>query len=96
MASPLTTTGNAYVNDYKKQDKHPDFTGFLDISREQIQALIEQGKSGQEPKLALALWVYPSKRDPNERRFFITAEPKEKRSNKPKPKDDWGNTDVPF
>ena len=90
--SESKSTGNLFVNDYKKQDKHPDYTGYLDITREQIQELIALGKAGEEVKLKLGMWIYPSKRDPNEQRFFMVAEAgKGKQQKKPS-----GWDDTPF
>lgn len=68
------STGNLFVNDYKKQDKHPDYTGYLEITRTQIEELVKMGQAGEEVKLKLGLWIYPSKRDPDEQRFFLVAE----------------------
>jgi hypothetical protein len=93
---PLKSTGNVFVNDYKKQDKQPDYTGYLDITREQIEALIKMGQSGEDVKLKLAVWVYPSKRNPEESRFFISAEPPQKKGGDT---GGWGATkksDTPF
>jgi len=72
--SEKKSTGNLFVNDYKKTDKQPDYTGFLEITREQIQELVNIGKAGGEVKLKLGCWEYPSKRDANQIRLFIVAE----------------------
>lgn len=77
------STGNLFVNDYKKQEKQPDYTGYLDITKDQIQELIALGKTGQEVKLKLGCWIYPSKRDPNESRFFLVSEAGQPEQTKP-------------
>jgi hypothetical protein len=40
----------------KTGEKQPDFKGKLEVTREQIEMLIQMGKSGQEPKLQVAAW----------------------------------------
>lgn len=83
------TTGNLFVNDFKTAKKHPDYTGSLDISREQINALVQMGKEGKPVKLQLGCWEYPSKRNANEIRLFIVAEP----SKGKKKSSGWDDTD---
>jgi hypothetical protein len=84
------STGNLYVNEYKKAgEKKPDFTGFLDLTREQVIDLVNDGKAGKEVKLKLGCWKYPSKRNPQQVRLFLvaeTGEPEKKQSN-----DSWGS-----
>jgi hypothetical protein len=86
------STGNLFVNDYKEKDKQPDYTGYLDITRTQVEELVASGKKGEDVKLKLGLWIYPSKRDPeNEQRFFLVAE-----SGQGKKKKSSGWDDTPF
>jgi hypothetical protein len=90
-----SSIGNLFVNDYKVQgSKMPDFTGFLEITRDQIQDLIADGKAGKDVKIKLAAWEYPSKKDPNQIRYFIVAETGEKQESKPK--NEWADDPVPF
>lgn len=89
------STGNVFVNDYKKADKHPDYTGYLEINSQQIKELVAMGRAGDEVKLKLGMWIYPSKRDPNEDRFFIVAESGQGQGSKKK-KSEWDDDDVPF
>ena len=84
------STGNLYVNDYKKLPKQPDFTGSLEITKEQINKLIELGKAGEAVKLKLGMWKYPSKTDPNQDRFFLVAECGE--FEKKPAANEWGDT----
>ena len=71
--------GNLYVNEYhKKGDKKPPFTGYLEVTKEQIEQLINKGKRGEKTNIQLALWKYPSKRNPNEVRLFLSANVAEK------------------
>ena len=96
MDDATKTTGNLFVNDYKKQDKHPDYTGYLDISSEQVDAIVAMAQAGQEPKLKLGCWIYPSKRNADEIRMFLVAEPNKPKENKEQ--GGWSNskTKVPF
>ncbi len=84
------STGNLYVNNYKKTAKQPDYTGSLEITKEQITKLIDLGKSGEDVKLKLGCWQYPSKTDPSQLRFFIVAECGE--YEKKPAANDWPNT----
>ena len=92
------STGNLYFNDYKEPGtKKPDYTGWLELTRDQINALIAQGKAGKKVQLKLGCWEYPSKTNAQQSRFFIVAEP-DNYEKKEKPESNgWGNTDdVPF
>lgn len=82
------STGNLFVNDYKKTDKHPDYTGYLELTKEQITDLIAVGKAGGEIKIQLGCWEYPSKRNANQNRYFIVAETGKEEAKKT---DDWAN-----
>ena len=92
------STGNLYVNDYKEAgSKQPDYTGSLELTREQIQDLIADGKAGKKVELKLGSWEYPSKRDANQKRYFIVAESGEVSKEKPQKKSNgWDDDDVPF
>jgi hypothetical protein len=57
-----------------KNAKAPDYTGFIEITREQIEALIADGRAGKDVKLKVGMWQYPSKSDPNQHRFFLVVE----------------------
>lgn len=90
--SDLKTTGNLFVNDYRKTEKQPAYTGSLEVSREQIEALINKGKAGEDVKLKLSCWIYPSKRNPEEDRLFLVADA----SDFDKKKSSNGWNDTPF
>jgi hypothetical protein len=95
---PGKSTGNLFVNDFKEASNQPDWTGYLNVSREQITDLIEKGKRGEEVKFKLSSWTYPSKKDANQSRYFIVADSKDfKKSEKPAD-NDWSDAedDVPF
>lgn len=40
----------------KERDNHPDLSGKLEITKDQIKMLIEMGKAGQQPALQVAGW----------------------------------------
>ena len=97
MSNDSKSTGNLFVNDFKKTEKQPDFTGSLEITKGQISKLIEKGKAGKDVKLKLGCWRYPSKRDPNEDRFFLVAECDDyEKDNKPSSNEWGGKDDTPF
>jgi hypothetical protein len=83
------STGNIFFNDYKEAgDKKPKFTGSLEITREQIQELVADGKAGKDVKLKMSAWEYPSKKDPNQVYYFLIAESGE--FDKKKKDNSWG------
>ncbi len=94
MSNEGKSTGNLFVNDFKKTPKQPDFTGSLEITKEQINKLVEMGKAGKDVKLKLGCWKYPSKRNPNETRLFLVAEAGD--FEKKPATDGWSNEDQPF
>lgn len=69
------TEGGLYANQYKKANNHPDWTGNVSISSDQIKNIIAMGKAGEEPKLKLAAWNRKSKED-GKAYFYISAEAK--------------------
>lgn len=106
------STGNLYVNQFKTQSKQPPYTGYLEVTKEQISDLIKDGKDGKDLKMKLALWVYDSKKVAGEKRLFLTTETgyeppnqirkrsqsdwDEPQSNKPDNFSDFADDDVPF
>ena len=48
--------GVLFVNSRKASDKHPDFTGNLEISDEVLRDLIAQAKAGKTPKMDVSAW----------------------------------------
>lgn len=67
------TEGGLYTNNYKKASNHPDWTGNIKISSDQIKHIIAMGKAGIEPKLKLAAWDRKSKEDGSQY-FYLSAE----------------------
>jgi len=50
--------GKVWVVDEKDRlnDKYPHFRGHIDVTKAQIQMLINMGKAGLEPRLQVSLW----------------------------------------
>lgn len=54
---PSREGGVLFANNRKAQQSHPDFTGNISLSREAVQSIAAQVKSGVEfPTLDLAAW----------------------------------------
>ena len=89
------TTGNLYINTFKEAgDKKPKYTGTLEITREQIQDMIADGKAGKEVKLKIGCWEYDSKKVEGQIYLFLVAEAGSKYEKKEN--SGWGNDSVPF
>lgn len=54
-------SGALFTNTRKTSDKHPDYTGSLEISMDVLKVLVEQAKSGQPIKMDIAGWKKTSK-----------------------------------
>lgn len=67
--------GSLHTNSFKKQNNHPDWTGEIAISAEQIKNIIAMGKAGETPKLKLAAWNRKAKETGKEY-FYLSAEAK--------------------
>lgn len=48
--------GGLWLNQQKANEKHPDYRGGVDITREQMQILMDMGRAGIQPRLQLAAW----------------------------------------
>jgi len=48
--------GVLFPNSRKTSDKHPDFTGSLEVTDEVLRDLIAQAKAGKTPKMDLSAW----------------------------------------
>jgi len=56
MSKYHKTEGGLWVNAEKNKANHPDRTGTLAISREQLKGLIAMGKKGEAVKIKIAAW----------------------------------------
>jgi hypothetical protein len=65
--------GVLFVNNRKQQQNHPDFTGNIRLSKEAVQSIADQVRSGVEfPALDLSAW----KKISNGGRHFISVSAK--------------------
>lgn len=48
--------GAVFINQKKTNDKQPDFTGSIEVTRDQINMLMQMNREGQPVKLQLAVW----------------------------------------
>ena len=53
--------GAIYTNNYKQNDKQPDWTGKVVLDKNLLKALVEKVKSGEEAEMRVALWDRRSK-----------------------------------
>lgn len=61
MDNRLQSDGAIYTNDYKKNDKQPDWTGKVELSKDLLKQLVEKVKVGGVAELRVALWDRTSK-----------------------------------
>jgi hypothetical protein len=80
----------------KKSDRHPDYTGNIEITGEQIKKLIEMNKAGFEVKLSLSAWNTKAKTGEGDPYISLDAQ-----AYMPQPKPDASafgdfDDDIPF
>ena len=61
MADRIKGEGAVVANTYKKQPKHPDFTGKIELSKTMLRALVERAKANQDLSISMAMWDRVSK-----------------------------------
>ena len=61
MADRIKVEGAVFANTYKKQPKHPDFTGKIELSKSLLKALVERAKANQDLSISMAMWDRVSK-----------------------------------
>ncbi len=61
MADRIKVEGAVFANTYKKQPKHPDFTGEIELSKSLLKALVERAKANQDLSISMAMWDRVSK-----------------------------------
>jgi hypothetical protein len=57
----MQSDGAIYTNNYKDNEKQPDWTGKVVLDKNLLKALVEKVKSGQEAEMRVALWDRVSK-----------------------------------
>jgi len=61
MVERIKVEGAVFANTYKKQPKHPDFTGKIELSKTILKALVERAKANQDLSISMAMWDRVSK-----------------------------------
>jgi len=72
MANYPKSEGAMFINAQKADERHPDFRGNVEITKEQIEKLIEMGRAGMEVKLQIGAWKRLSKA--GKKYLYISAE----------------------
>ena len=94
--------GAIYTNDYKQNDKQPDWTGKVEISRDMLKELVSIVKEGGTGELRVALWNRTSKNG-KEYKYARLDIPQKKEEPKEEPVKDssddietFTDDDIPF
>tara|TARA_R100001224_G_scaffold13723_1_gene6907 strand:- start:236 stop:538 length:303 start_codon:yes stop_codon:yes gene_type:complete len=61
MEERMQSDGAIYTNNYKQNDKQPDWTGKVVLDKELLKALVEKVKDGELAEMRVALWDRRSK-----------------------------------
>jgi hypothetical protein len=96
----LQSDGAIYTNNYKKQPKHPDWTGKVTLSKDILKELVTKMRSenADSAEMRVALWDRTSKAG-NEYKYARLDVPQEKKEEpkpEPKPEVDEFADDIPF
>lgn len=73
MSNYHKSEGGLWRNKEKKAQNHPDKTGNVALTREQLKGLIAQAKKGETPKIKLAAWDRKAQ-DTGEPYQYVTGE----------------------
>jgi|TARA_R110000796_G_scaffold90631_4_gene194547 hypothetical protein len=65
MVERIKVEGAVFENSYKKQPKHPDHTGKIELSKTMLKALVERAKKNQDITISMAMWDRQSKEGKN-------------------------------
>jgi len=100
----VQSDGAIFTNNYKDNEKKPDWTGKVNLDKNLLKSLVEKVKSGQEAELRVALWDRKSKNG-NEYKYARLDIPQEQTKSEgsfeeqqPKPvsKPEISDDDIPF
>jgi len=61
MEERMQSDGMIYTNNYKENEKQPDWTGKVILDKNLLKALVEKIKGGEEAEMRVALWDRVSK-----------------------------------
>ena len=93
--------GMIYTNDYRQNDKQPNWTGSLVLQKPLVRELVEKIKNGEEAILRVALWDRISKNNKEYKFARLDVQQKKKDRSAPPPKpepvvEDFSDDDIPF
>jgi hypothetical protein len=97
----MQSDGAIYTNNYKENDKQPDWTGKVVLDKKLLKALVEKVKVGEEAEMRVALWDRVSKNG-NEYKYARLDIPQQQRKAEPTPPvveevtPDLSDDDLPF
>ena len=101
MEERMQSDGAIYTNNYKQNDKQPDWTGKVVLDKKLLKALVEKVKVGEEAEMRVALWDRVSKNG-NEYKYARLDIPQQQRKAEPTPPvveevtPDLSDDDLPF
>ena len=87
--------GAIFTNDYKQNEKQPDWTGTIEIPKELLKDLVEKVKQGQTAELRVALWDRTSKNG-KDYKYTRMDIPIVKKQEEPKTESNFTDEDIPF
>ena len=101
MEERMQSDGMIYTNNYKENEKQPDWTGKVILDKNLLKALVEKIKGGEEAEMRVALWDRVSKNG-NEYKYARLDIPQQQRKVEPTPPvveevtPDLSDDDLPF
>ena len=103
MEERMQSDGAIYTNNYKQNDKQPDWTGKVALDKELLKALVEKVKNGEEAEMRVALWDRRSKNgnDYKRQKYARLDIPQPQKKVEPAPpvvetKPEISDDDIPF
>ena len=100
MEERMQSDGAIYTNNYKLNDKQPDWTGKVVLDKELLKALVEKVKDGEQAEMRVALWDRRSKNG-NDYKYARLDIPQPQKKVEPAPpvvetKPEISDDDIPF
>ncbi len=103
MEERMQSDGAIYTNNYKQNDKQPDWTGKVVLDKNLLKALVEKVKSGEEAEMRVALWDRRSKNGNDYKYARLDIPQKQTQQADPRPtppvqenKPELSDDDIPF
>ena len=100
MEERMQSDGAIYTNNYKQNQKQPDWTGKVVLDKKLLKALVEKVKGGEEAEMRVALWDRTSKNG-NDYKYARLDIPQQQKQAEPTPvveeaKPELSDDDIPF